>query len=78
MDLQQLLDLAQLHLVIGENLEDALLIGDARFAVLEVEARRDLAGKAGERVVDLGEIETGYDIEARHVKPLGTRPNGSL
>ena len=71
--LQQLVHLLQLQIVVGEDGELAFLAFDRAFAALEVEARRDLAGDAGERVVDLGEIDPRDDVEARHPPLLGSR-----
>src|SRR5258707_9365156 len=66
MRLQELVHLLQLEVVVGEHRHGALLALDRAVAALEVEARRDLAAHPGERVVDLGEVELGDDVETRH------------
>src|SRR6185437_6570601 len=66
MHAQQLLHLAQLQLVIGENGQGALLPRDLRLAALEIEARGDLAAEAGEGVIDLGKVQPRDDVETRH------------
>ncbi len=66
------MQLFQLQLVIGDQLDLALLALDRAFAALEVEAGRDLAIDAGEGIVNLGDLDPGNNIEARHGKVLST------
>src|SRR6185369_3388470 len=66
MHLQQLVQLLQLQLVIGDEFDPALLALDGAFAALEVEAGGDLAIDAGYRIIHFREIEPGDDVETGH------------
>src|SRR3546814_5870676 len=63
---QQLVHLAQLQVVVGEEGEDGLLALDRAVRALEVVARADLPLHAGDGVVDFVEIGFGDDVEGRH------------
>ena len=70
MHFQQLVHLLQLELVVGDDVEHALLTLDLAFAALEVEARPDLARNSGKGVVDFGKLDPRNDVEARHGRLL--------
>src|SRR5260221_1757957 len=74
MHLQQLVQLAELQLVIGEDEKVALLPRDRGFAVLEVVARADLTREAGEGVVDLGHVKPRDDVETWHGRCVISTP----
>ena len=68
--LEQLVHLLQFQFVVGDEGDLALLALDRAFAALEIEPSGDLAVDAGDGVVDLGKVDPGNDIEARHGKVL--------
>jgi hypothetical protein len=72
MPLQQLVHLLELEVVVGVQGDLSPVSLDLRHRVLEVVALAHLARHVGERIVDLGQIGLGNDIERRH---LSLRPS---
>src|SRR5690606_18202813 len=64
--LHQLVHLLQLERIVRDKGDLRTAAGDRRFRALEVEPRGDLALHAFDRVVDLGEVGLGDDVEAGH------------
>src|SRR5580658_848744 len=62
----QFVDLFQLEHVIGLDGQRLVLAVDLAGAALEIEAGFDFAGDVRERVIDLGEVRLGNDVETRH------------
>src|SRR5215469_92539 len=69
MHFQQLVHLLQFELVVGEQSERSIQPLDRTFTAFKVEARADLACHPSECIVDLGEVDSRDDVEARHGGP---------